>query len=246
MALLIASSDCFIWLRRLLRAPDGFWSQAAFEEGDEDAAAAAGGGGAAKRTRLEQIVSWMNGGGADAKPAGEAAKAGGGDKAKAAGGGKAKVKGEGAAAGAGGAKGCVLFDECHKAKNLVMQGSKQGTLTGKAVLELQELLPHGRVVYCSATGASSVKNMAYMVRALPQPPTASHSLHGPSTAFHSLPQPSKASHRLKGARRAEQVRLGLWGPQTAFERFGDFATAIEKSGVGAMELVALDMKQRGM
>ena len=161
------------------------------EEGDEDAekdATAAATSGAAKRTRLEQIVRWMNGG------------VGGGG-----GGGKASVKGEGAGAGAGVATGCVLFDECHKAKNLVMGSSGgQGTLTGRAVLELQEHLPKARVVYCSATGASSVKNMAYM------------------------------------------VRLGLWGPGTAFENFGAFDKAIDKAGVGAMELIALDMKQRGM
>ena len=35
---------------------------------------------------------------------------------------------------------------------------------GYSIPELQEQLPKARVVYCSATGASSVKNMAYMVR----------------------------------------------------------------------------------
>ena len=48
------------------------------------------------------------------------------------------------------------------------------------------------MVYCSATGASSVKNLAYM------------------------------------------VRLGLWGPETAFEDFGTFNSAIEKAGYGGM------------
>ena len=45
---------------------------------------------------------------------------------------------------------------------------------------------------------------------------------------------------------AYMVRLGLWGAGTAFEDFAAFDKAIEKAGFGAMELVALDMKQRGM
>ena len=41
-------------------------------------------------------------------------------------------------------------------------------------------------------------------------------------------------------------RLGLWGPGTPFEDFNSFAAKIEKAGVGAMELIAMDMKARGM
>jgi hypothetical protein len=55
--------------------------------------------------------------------------------------------------------GCILLDECHKAKNLVDAKASQ---TAAAVVALQSRLPRCRVVYCSATGASSVKNMAYM------------------------------------------------------------------------------------
>ena len=153
---------------------------AAIDEGDEEAASAATAQpGGIKRTRLEQIVKWMQG--------------------------MESVKGaEGDAKSSASRVGCVLFDECHKAKNLVTGNGSKGTLTAKAVVDLQTALPRARVVYCSATGASSVKNMAYM------------------------------------------TRLGLWGAGTAFGEFGAFATAIERAGVGAMELVALDMKQRGM
>ena len=42
------------------------------------------------------------------------------------------------------------------------------------------------------------------------------------------------------------TRLGLWGTGTAFKDFNDFIQAIERRGVGAMELVAMDMKLRGM
>ena len=67
----------------------------------------------------------------------------------------------------------MLFDESHKAKNLL--GGKGGapSKVGQAVFELQRLLPNARVVYCSATGVSEPKNMAYMeVRARERVPRA--------------------------------------------------------------------------
>ena len=61
--------------------------------------------------------------------------------------------------------GCIMFDECHKAKNLAPPaGSGKPTQVGLAVLELQQRLPRARIVYCSATGCSEPTNMAYMVR----------------------------------------------------------------------------------
>ncbi|KAI6691687.1 hypothetical protein NL676_028515 [Syzygium grande] len=100
--------------------------------------------------------------------------------------------------------GLVLFDECHKAKNLVPEAGSQSTRTGEAVLDIQARLPEARVIYCSATGASEPRNMGYM------------------------------------------VRLGLWGAGTGFSDFREFLVALEKGGVGALELVAMDMKARGM
>ncbi|XP_045799653.1 protein FORGETTER 1-like isoform X4 [Trifolium pratense] len=100
--------------------------------------------------------------------------------------------------------GLIIFDECHKAKNLVPEKNMKPTKTGKAVLDIQDQLPEARVIYCSATGASEPRNMAYM------------------------------------------VRLGLWGDGTDFRDFNDFLGALDKGGVGALELVALDMKARGM
>ncbi|XP_072450257.1 si:ch73-63e15.2 isoform X1 [Chiloscyllium punctatum] len=100
--------------------------------------------------------------------------------------------------------GVIVFDECHKAKNVCVNGSTKSTKTGLAVLELQNRLPFARVVYASATGASEPKNMAYM------------------------------------------CRLGIWGEGTPFRQFEDFLHAIEKRGVGAMEIVAMDMKVSGM
>ncbi|EDS41324.1 conserved hypothetical protein [Culex quinquefasciatus] len=100
--------------------------------------------------------------------------------------------------------GVIVFDECHKAKNLCPVGSSKPTKTGLTALDLQNKLPKARVVYASATGASEPRNMAYM------------------------------------------VRLGIWGQGTPFPSFMDFITAVEKRGVGAMEIVAMDMKLRGM
>lgn len=100
--------------------------------------------------------------------------------------------------------GLIVFDECHRAKNLCPVGSSKPTKTGLTVLELQNKLPKSRVVYASATGASEPRNMAYM------------------------------------------IRLGIWGEGTPFPEFTDFISAVEKRGVGAMEIVAMDMKLRGM
>lgn len=100
--------------------------------------------------------------------------------------------------------GLIVFDECHRAKNLCPVGSSKPTKTGLTVLELQNKLPKARVVYASATGASEPRNMAYM------------------------------------------TRLGMWGEGTPFPDFTDFISAVEKRGVGAMEIVAMDMKLRGM
>lgn len=107
-----------------------------------------------------------------------------------------------------GKDGIVIFDESHKAKNYLSSGQgTEGTATGAAVVDIQTY-PEGkdlRVVYVSATGATDVRNMAYM------------------------------------------VRLGLWGEGTAFPGgFTDFLNKIEGGGVGAMEMVARDLKALGM
>ena len=63
--------------------------------------------------------------------------------------------------------GCIVFDECHRAKNLWTGSSSGGgkpTKTGLTVMELQKKLPKARIVYASATGATEPRHMAYMVR----------------------------------------------------------------------------------
>ena len=44
---------------------------------------------------------------------------------------------------------------------------------------------------------------------------------------------------------AYMVRLGIWGKGTPFKEFSDFNSTVDRRGVGAMELVAIDMKLSG-
>ena len=60
--------------------------------------------------------------------------------------------------------GCLIFDECHKAKHFIPGKEKSNTKVAMAVIDIQRLLPKARVLYCSATGVTDVKNMAYMER----------------------------------------------------------------------------------
>ena len=104
-----------------------------------------------------------------------------------------------------GAEGLLIFDEGHRAKNFFADDRRKGTQTGEAVAEIQDVVkfPRFRVVYSSATAATEVRHLAYM------------------------------------------IRLGLWGQGTAFTDFAEFAQEIEEGGVGAMEMVARDLKAMG-
>ena len=48
--------------------------------------------------------------------------------------------------------GLIVFDESHKAKNLVPEAGSKPTKVGAKVMEIQTLLPGARIMYCSATG----------------------------------------------------------------------------------------------
>ncbi|CAH3034332.1 unnamed protein product [Porites lobata] len=100
--------------------------------------------------------------------------------------------------------GCLIFDECHKAKHFVPGKEESSTKVALAVTTIQRMLPKARVVYCSATGVTDVKNMAFM------------------------------------------ERLGLWGDGTAFKSFDSFLASITKRGLGASEMLAMEVKASGM
>jgi len=69
--------------------------------------------------------------------------------------------------------GLIMLDECHKAKTIELDEKGRATNVGKGtscsqtaanVVELQNLLPRARVVYCSATSVSEPKNLGFMNR----------------------------------------------------------------------------------
>ncbi|NWX97097.1 SBNO1 protein, partial [Nothoprocta ornata] len=126
--------------------------------------------------------------------------------------------------------GVIVFDECHKAKNLCPVGSSKPTKTGLAVLELQNKLPKARVVYASATGMCYLVCMKCCLYAFSGYGTDCALLLGAS-------EPRNMAY---------MNRLGIWGEGTPFREFSDFIQAVERRGVGAMEIVAMDMKLRGM
>jgi len=59
----------------------------------------------------------------------------------------------------------VVLDEAHKAKSAAKGGKSGGSKTGLLVIELQNVCRNARVVYASATPASSPVELAYMCRA---------------------------------------------------------------------------------
>jgi hypothetical protein len=66
-----------------------------------------------------------------------------------------------------GEEGLLIFDEGHRAKNFFADERRRGgTQTGAAVVEIQspEKYPDYRIVYSSATAATDVKHLGYMVR----------------------------------------------------------------------------------
>ncbi|XP_057302346.1 uncharacterized protein LOC130636592 isoform X2 [Hydractinia symbiolongicarpus] len=100
--------------------------------------------------------------------------------------------------------GCLIFDECHKAKHFLPGKEKSSTKVALAVTMIQRLLPKARVLYCSATGVTDVKNMAFM------------------------------------------ERLGIWGVGTTFKDFTSFLDSLTSRGLGALEMLSMEMKAAGM
>jgi predicted RNA methylase len=64
--------------------------------------------------------------------------------------------------------GVIVFDESHAMQNAAGEKSERGerapSLQGRAGLRLQHALPNARVLYVSATGATTVHNLAYAQR----------------------------------------------------------------------------------
>ncbi|BCH21540.1 methylase [Mesorhizobium sp. L-8-3] len=64
--------------------------------------------------------------------------------------------------------GIIILDECHALQNAVGAKGERGDIAasqqGRAGLRLQHALPNARIVYVSATGATTVHNLAYAQR----------------------------------------------------------------------------------
>ena len=64
--------------------------------------------------------------------------------------------------------GVIIFDESHAMQNAVggkgERGDQAASQQGRAGLRLQHALPNARVVYVSATGATTVHNLGYAQR----------------------------------------------------------------------------------
>ena len=64
--------------------------------------------------------------------------------------------------------GVIIFDEAHAMANAAggkgARGDVSASQQGRAGLRLQHALPNARIVYVSATGATTVQNLAYAPR----------------------------------------------------------------------------------
>ncbi|MDE2075233.1 MAG: strawberry notch family protein [Alphaproteobacteria bacterium] len=131
--------------------------------------------------------------------------------------------------------GVIVFDESHAMQNAGGGKSERGdqapSQQGRAGLRLQHALPNARVVYVSATGATTVHNLAYAQRL---------GLWGgssPSPEARGVPP----SNRSTGAICASGASV-----VTPFATRAEFVEAIEEGGVAAMEVLARDLKALGL
>jgi len=62
--------------------------------------------------------------------------------------------------------GVIIFDECHNMGNLIQDEETRRQPSDKAIAgsDLQNALPNARICYFSATGATDVRNLAYLER----------------------------------------------------------------------------------
>ncbi|KAG7349049.1 RNA methylase [Nitzschia inconspicua] len=122
--------------------------------------------------------------------------------------------------------GLIIFDEAHKAKNLL-----QNTKTAQLVLQLQRRLPNSRVVYASATGVSDIAQMAYAERL------------GLWNIDYCESNRSTVSSDNNNATTTTTTTIN--DGTTQFVDFKSFQNSLEQRGLGSMELLALELKTRG-
>ena len=133
--------------------------------------------------------------------------------------------------------GVIVFDEAHAMANAAGDKSERGerapSQQGLAGLRFQHALPDARVVYVSATGATTIENLAYAQRL----GLWGHDDPGsePGAATDS---PATAPPGQREAREAV--------PGAPFASRAEFVTAMQEGGIAAMEVVARDLKALGL
>jgi hypothetical protein len=131
--------------------------------------------------------------------------------------------------------GVILFDESHAMANAAgskgERGDTEASQQGRAGLRLQHKLPNARVVYVSATGATTVHNLAYAQRL---------GLWGgvPSAC-------APGVQDWQSSTGASPAPLGHH-PSLPFATRAEFVQAIEAGGVAAMEVLARDLRSLGL
>lgn len=131
--------------------------------------------------------------------------------------------------------GVILFDESHAMANATgskgERGDTEASQQGRAGLRLQHKLPNARVVYVSATGATTVHNLAYAQR-------LGLWGGGPSAC-------APGVQDWQSSTGASPAPLGHH-PSLPFATRGEFVEAIEAGGVAAMEVLARDLRSLGL
>ena len=131
--------------------------------------------------------------------------------------------------------GVILFDESHALANAAgsngERGDTEASQQGRAGLRLQHKLPNARVVYVSATGATTVHNLAYAQR-------LGLWGGGPSAC-------APGVQDWQSSTGASPAPLGHH-PSLPFATRAEFVQAIEAGGVAAMEVLARDLRSLGL
>ena len=126
--------------------------------------------------------------------------------------------------------GVIVFDESHAMANAAgdktERGERAASQQGLAGLRLQHALPDARIVYVSATGATTVENLAYAQRlglwGADAGPETDSAAHDPAET------PSRAEAGAPFATRTQ------------------FVAAMQQGGIAAMEVLARDLKALGL
>jgi hypothetical protein len=132
--------------------------------------------------------------------------------------------------GANGFDGVIMFDESHAMANAAgdktERGDRAASQQGLAGLRLQHALPDARIVYVSATGATTVENLAYTQRL---------GLWGADAG------PESGSAANDSAETPPRAEAGA-----PFATRAQFVAAMQHGGIAAMEVLARDLKALGL